>query len=103
MSDALITQVERSERTKGTITITSPISGVIQTLDARAGVAMSAGQTLAQVSGIDTVWLNAAVPQAQASAVRVGQHASVSLSAFRAALWRPHHSHSADCPSRAGL
>ncbi|RVU03459.1 efflux RND transporter periplasmic adaptor subunit [Novosphingobium umbonatum] len=87
MSDALITQVERSERTKGTITITSPISGVIQTLDARAGVAMSAGQTLAQVSGIDTVWLNAAVPQAQASAVRVGQHASVSLSAFPGQLF----------------
>lgn len=82
MSDGLIAQVERTGRTNGTVTITSPIGGVIQTLDARSGVTVSAGQTLAQVSGIGTVWLNAAVPQAQAGLVRPGQRANVSLSAY---------------------
>ena len=82
MSDGLIASVERSGRTNGTITITSPISGVIQTLDARAGMTLGQGQTLAQVTGIGTVWLNAAVPEAQAGSVRVGQSASAKLAAF---------------------
>lgn len=82
MSDGLIASVERSGRTNGTITITSPISGVIQTLDARAGVTLAQGQTLAQVTGIGTVWLNAAVPEAQAGSVRIGQSAIASLTAF---------------------
>lgn len=82
MSDDLISSVERSGRTSGTITITSPISGVIQTLDARAGVTLAQGQTLAQVTGLGTVWLNAAVPEAQAGSVRIGQSASATLAAF---------------------
>ena len=82
MSDGLIASVERSGRTNGTVTITSPISGVIQTLDVRAGMTLTQGQTLAQVVGIGTVWLNAAVPEAQAGSVRVGQSASATLTAF---------------------
>lgn len=82
MPEGVIAQVERSGRTNGTVTITTPISGVIQTLDARAGMTLAQGQTLAQVAGIGTVWLNAAVPEAQAGSVRVGQSASASLTAF---------------------
>ena len=82
MSDGLISGVERSGRTNGTVTITSPISGVIQTLDARAGVTLGQGQTLAHVTGLGTVWLNAAVPEAQAGSVRIGQSASATLTAF---------------------
>jgi Cu(I)/Ag(I) efflux system membrane fusion protein len=82
MSNGLIASVERSGKTNGTITITSPISGAIQTLDARAGVTLAMGQTLAQVTGLGTVWLNAAVPEAQAGAVRIGQSASATLTAF---------------------
>lgn len=82
MSDGLIASVECTGRTNGTVTITSPISGVIQTLDARAGVTLAQGQTLAQVTGIGTVWLNVAVPEAQAGSVRVGQAASATLTAF---------------------
>lgn len=82
MSDSLIAQVERNGRTNGTVTIASPIAGVIQSLDARAGVTLAQGQTLAQVTGIGTVWLNAAVPEAQASMVKIGQSAKATLSAF---------------------
>lgn len=82
MSDGLISSVERSGRTNGTITITTPISGVIQSLDARAGVTLAMGQTLAQVTGLGTVWLNAAVPEPQAGALRIGQSATATLTAF---------------------
>jgi len=82
MPEGVIAGVERSGRTNGTITITSPISGVIKTLDARAGVTLGQGQTLAQVTGIGTVWLNAAVPEVQAGSIRIGQSASATLAAF---------------------
>ena len=82
MPEGVISRVERSGRTNGTVTITSPISGVIQTLDARAGMTLAQGQTLAQVTGIGTVWLNAAVPEAQAGTVRSGQSATATLTAF---------------------
>ncbi|QBM75957.1 efflux RND transporter periplasmic adaptor subunit [Sphingomonas sp. AAP5] len=66
----------------GMTTIRSPIGGVIQTLDARAGVTLAPGQTLAQVNGLGTVWLNAAVPEVRASAVKVGQTANAELAGF---------------------
>ena len=88
MSDGVISSVERSGRTNGAITVTSPISGVIQTLDARAGVTLAQGQTLAQVTGLGTVWLNAAVPEAQAGTVRIGQSASATLPAFPGETFR---------------
>lgn len=67
---------------RGMTTIRSPIGGVIQTLDARAGVTLAPGQTLAQVNGLGTVWLNAAVPEVRASAVKVGQTATADLAGF---------------------
>ena len=82
MPEGLISQVERTGRTSGTVTIRSPIAGVIQSLDVRQGMTLSAGQSLAQVTGIGTVWLNAAVPEAQAGSIRTGQNAAVTLSAF---------------------
>lgn len=82
MSDALIDQVDRTGRTNGTTTITAPISGVIQSLEARSGVTLSSGQSLAQINGLGTVWLNASVPEASSSAVRIGQQASAELTAL---------------------
>lgn len=67
---------------RGMTTIRSPIGGVIQTLDARAGVTLAPGQTLAQVNGLGTVWLNAAVPEVRTSAVKVGQTANAELAGF---------------------
>jgi Cu(I)/Ag(I) efflux system membrane fusion protein len=82
MSDGLIANVERTGRPNGIVTITTPIAGVIQALDARAGVTLAMGQTLAQVNGLGTVWLNAAVPEARAGDVRIGQSAVATLTSF---------------------
>ncbi|MES2056403.1 MAG: efflux RND transporter periplasmic adaptor subunit [Pseudomonadota bacterium] len=82
MSDGLIASVERSGRPNGVVTLTTPIAGVIQTLDARTGVTLAMGQTLAQVNGLGTVWLNAAVPEARAGEVRIGQSATAALTSF---------------------
>jgi Cu(I)/Ag(I) efflux system membrane fusion protein len=82
MPDGLIRQVARSGRTHGVITVTAPVGGVIQTLDVRQGMTVNMGQSLAQVIGLSTVWLNAAVPEAQGGQVRVGESARSELAAF---------------------
>jgi Cu(I)/Ag(I) efflux system membrane fusion protein len=43
---------------------------------------VSAGETLAEVNGLGTVWLNAAVPEAMAGQLRPGQSATATLAAF---------------------
>lgn len=82
MSEGLIATIERSGRPRNTITLSSPIGGVIKALGVRAGMSVSQGMTLAEVNGLSSVWLNAAVPEALASRMRVGQSVEVTLAAF---------------------
>ena len=82
MSDGLIDQVARTGRVHSVVTISTPIGGALQTLDVRRGMTVTMGQTLAQVSGLSTVWLNAAVPEAMAGEVRIGAPARAELAAF---------------------
>ena len=64
------------------MTCAPPISGTIKTLGVRAGMTVAAGQNLAEVNGLGSVWLNAAVPEAVAGQVRPGQSASATLAAY---------------------
>ena len=82
MSDGLIASVERSGRPRDTITIASPVAGAIRTLAVRPGMSVTQGASLAEVSGLSTVWLNAAIPEALAGQLRVGQSVEATLSAF---------------------
>jgi Cu(I)/Ag(I) efflux system membrane fusion protein len=82
MPDGLIDQVAKTGRAQTIVTVSTPVGGVIQTLDVRQGMSVNLGQTLAQVSGVSTVWLNAAIPEAQAGQVQVGQMVKAELAAF---------------------
>ncbi len=82
MSSAAIAAVERTGRPQATVTITAPTGGVIRTLSVRPGMTVSQGQTLAEINGLSTVWLNAAVPEALAGQLRPGQAVQVTLAAF---------------------
>ncbi|MBU4196371.1 MAG: efflux RND transporter periplasmic adaptor subunit, partial [Alphaproteobacteria bacterium] len=82
MSESLISSVERSGRPRNTITISSPTGGVIKSLSVRSGMSVAQGMTLAEINGLSTVWLNAAIPEALASRLRVGQSVEVALAAF---------------------
>jgi len=82
MSTGQIAQVEKSGKPQAIYTITTPIGGVIQTLDVRAGMTVMAGQTLATVNGLSTVWLDVAVPEAQGGLVRLGDQAEARFTAY---------------------
>lgn len=82
MPAALIAQVERSGKTQPITTLTTPIGGVLQALDVRAGMTVAAGQTLARVNGLSSVWLSLAVPESQAGSIVQGQAVQARLPAF---------------------
>jgi len=82
MPESLIREVAASGKIRNRIAITAPRGGVIQSLDVRSGMTLMAGQTLARINGIGTVWLDVAVPESQAGAVRVGQSAEAAFAAF---------------------
>jgi Cu(I)/Ag(I) efflux system membrane fusion protein len=81
LPDATLSAVSKG-RTRNVITVTTPIGGAIQTLDVRQGMTVAMGQNLAQVFGLSTVWLNAAVPEAMTGQVRLGASVRVELTAF---------------------
>jgi len=81
MPEALIREVEAAGQPRPRFVIRSSRAGVIQGLDVRAGMTLMPGQTLARVNGLASVWLEVAVPEVLAEAVRVGGHAEVSLAA----------------------
>lgn len=82
MPTALIAQVERSGKVQPNLTLISPIGGVLQELNVRQGMTLAAGETLARVNGLNSVWLAVAVPESQAGSLVSGQVAEARLPAF---------------------
>jgi len=82
MSPGVVASVERSGRVQNVVTVSTPTGGTIKTLGVRNGMTVGQGQTLAEVNGLGTVWLNAAVPESVAGLVSVGQSARASFTAF---------------------
>lgn len=75
MPDTLIAKVEKTRQPETRVTITSPISGVVDILDVKTGMALAGGATLAKINNLDSLWLDAAIPEAQATGVRAGDNA----------------------------
>ena len=82
MPQSTIAAAERSGRAHTVITITSPIGGTIKSLGVRPGMSVMAGQTLVEVNGLGTVWLDAAVPEAMAGQLRPGTSVTATLAAY---------------------
>jgi Cu(I)/Ag(I) efflux system membrane fusion protein len=82
MPDAVMRHVEQTGQAQTTVTITAPIAGVILTLEARTGMTIATGMTLAQINALRTVWLTVAVPEAVGVGVAVGDTLSVQFAAL---------------------
>lgn len=82
MPASTISQLERSGKVNASVTISTPIGGVLQELDVREGMTLAAGAPLARINGLDSVWLEVAVPEAQSQGIRVGQRATARLPAL---------------------
>ena len=82
MSGAQIAVVERQGVVRFRVTRTAPISGVIAELGVREGSTVTAGMTLFRLVDLSTVWVNAEVPEAQASWVTPGAQVEASVQAY---------------------
>lgn len=78
----VIAQLQRSGKSRPVWTVTSPLSGVLSSLDIREGMTIPAGAPLARVNGLSKVWLEVAVPEAQVSHLAQGQTVTARLPAF---------------------
>jgi Cu(I)/Ag(I) efflux system membrane fusion protein len=82
MPSGQIDAAARSGRVHNVTTIRAPASGMVKTLGVRAGMTLSPGETLAEIDGLATVWVNAAVPEVAAGEVAVGTPAQVTITGF---------------------
>ncbi|MDE3009757.1 MAG: efflux RND transporter periplasmic adaptor subunit [Pseudomonadota bacterium] len=88
MSAALIARVAAAGQAEATQVITAPIAGVIQSLDVRAGMTVAAGANLVRINGLGSVWLEAAVPEAQAGLLAPGMALSATFPGLPGSTFR---------------
>lgn len=79
MDDA---QIRNLRGGKVSIIVRAPVDGVVGALTIREGQSVQAGMSLMTINGLDSVWAEAAIPQAQSIGVRAGMTVQASVSAF---------------------
>ena len=82
MDEAQIRAIERSGHAQTRIMIAAPRSGVVGELSVREGATVMAGAPLLRLNGLDTVWINASIPEAQSGRVMAGALVKAVLPAF---------------------
>jgi Cu(I)/Ag(I) efflux system membrane fusion protein len=82
MNEGQIRAAERSGQAQTRITISAPRDGVVGELNVRDGASVAAGTTLLRINGLDTVWMNAAIPESQRSRIADGASVKAEFAAF---------------------
>ncbi|MDQ3699238.1 MAG: efflux RND transporter periplasmic adaptor subunit [Gemmatimonadota bacterium] len=79
ISEAQIEEVLRAGRTRRTLTLYAPASGVVVEKNVVHGQAIAAGDHLYTIADLSEVWIDVQLREADAAAVRVGSGADVEL------------------------
>ncbi len=82
MPPELIAHVDATRELRTTVTVRSPLAGVIDTLEVREGMTVSTGSTLAKINGLATAWIEAAIPEAQGALAQLGRRVEAQLTAY---------------------
>jgi Cu(I)/Ag(I) efflux system membrane fusion protein len=72
MTDQQIRAVEASGEVRPRTAVVAPAGGLVTEVAIREGMAVMPGTTLFRISGFNTVWANAEVPESQAALLRPG-------------------------------
>ena len=72
MNQEQINHFVASEKINARMALTSPINGVVAELNLRAGMTIINGANLFRINGLNTVWINAEVPENLAAQVHSG-------------------------------
>jgi len=82
MDEGQIRAAERAGRAQMQITITAPHDGVISELAVREGASVTTGAPIMTLSGLDTVWMNAAISETDIGRVAPGSKVTATIAAF---------------------
>lgn len=88
MTDEQIRLVASGGTVHARLTIAAPVAGVIGELGAREGMTVMAGAPLFRINGLDTVWVNAEVPENLAALIRPGSTVEARTPALPGALFK---------------
>jgi Cu(I)/Ag(I) efflux system membrane fusion protein len=72
MTGDLIRLVESSAKVQPRLTIVAPIDGVVAELAVREGMTVMSGAPMFRINGLDTIWVNAEVPENLSAQLRTG-------------------------------
>jgi len=79
MSSGQIATLLRTGRAQRTVTLTAPANGILTTRNVVQGQAVTAGMPLFAITDLSTVWIDVQLRASDASHVRVGSTAEISL------------------------
>ena len=83
--EEIIDRIAAANRSERTLILRSPVDGVLLRRDVVAGAAAAANQALMRIADLSVLWLDAQVPESQIVGIEVGQRATASFGASRAA------------------
>lgn len=78
--DGMIGALDRTGKAQTHIVLTAPEAGVVSELNVRDGAMVTAGQTLAKISGLSTLWLIVEIPEALALNAKPGMTVDATFS-----------------------
>ncbi len=82
ISDAQINEILHSGNVRRTLTLYSPVSGIVVEKNVVQGQSVTPGAPLLTVADLSTVWVTAELRESDAGSARQGSAATVELSAF---------------------
>lgn len=88
MTDEQIRRVESIGKVQVRLAITAPVNGVIAELGIREGMTVASGALLFRINGLDTVWVNAEVPEDAIAQVRPGNAVEVRTSSLPGVVFK---------------
>lgn len=77
-----IQRLRQSRTLQSRFTIRAPIDGVITAFNLRTGMNLSKDSVVAQIQGIDPVWIGAAIPESMASLLAENTQFAISIPAY---------------------
>ncbi|HJY40492.1 MAG TPA: efflux RND transporter periplasmic adaptor subunit [Steroidobacteraceae bacterium] len=80
--ESTIRDLDARRKRSAAATLVAPIDGVVAELAVREGAAFMPGSALFRINGLETVWVNAEVPEAQVSMIPLGAQATVHATAW---------------------
>jgi Cu(I)/Ag(I) efflux system membrane fusion protein len=82
ISSAQVDEILRTGQVRRTLTLHAPASGVVLEKHVVQGQAIQPGEMLYRIASLDDVWIDVALREQDAGAIRVGSRAAVELASY---------------------